>query len=443
MKEFRDEYDTSGISSENCIRRWRQYSPKNPVQICLSDGEGIYVKDLEGNFYMDFATQSTNVGVKNPHIIDAVKTQLDRTGVSMIRGPSIPKVELMEMIMQIVPECLSNGKFEFCNTGSDASEFTMQLVRSYTGNQLLISYLGGHYGLSIGTLSLIADRSENRRFCLPLIPGVIHIPYPYCYRCSFGGEYPSCSLRCLQYLEYLFDTVAHPSEIAAIFVEPMQQVGGVISPPIDYYSELRKICDENSILFVDDEVATGFGRTGKMFGIEHWNVDPDVMFLGKAIANGISMAGIVARKEIMKKEAAFPMVKGGSYAGNLISCVSAKATIEEIIEKKLVSNSAKVGEYMKKMFWELFDKHEIIGDVRGKGLLIGIEFVENRETKKPAPEKTRLIVNEAMKRGLLLARIGTYNQVIRLTPPLILSKEESEKAVNIIHDSIKTIGKKS
>jgi 4-aminobutyrate aminotransferase-like enzyme len=178
-----------------------------------------------------------------------------------------------------------------------------------------------------------------------------------------------------------------------------------------------------------------------MFGIEHWNVEPDVMFLGKGIANGISMAGIVARKEIMEKEAIFPMVKGGSYAGNLISCVSAIATIEEIIENKLVKNSAKVGEYMKKRLWELYDAHEIIGDVRGKGLLIGLEFVENRETQKPAPEKTRLIVNEARKRGLLIAQIGTYNQVIRLTPPLILNEENGEKAVDIIHDSITTIEK--
>jgi 4-aminobutyrate aminotransferase len=251
--------------SKKWFKRWKSFSPKAPRIPTFLDGKDIYLKDVDGNLYMDFATQSTNVGIKNPRIVDAVKAQLDRTGVSIIRGPYIPKVELMEKILKIIPNCLREGKFEFCNTGSDASEFTMQLVRSFTGKQILIAYLGGHYGLSIGTLSLIADRSENRRFCLPLIPGIIHIPYPYCYRCSFGKEYPGCDLQCLHYLEYLFDTVAHPDEVAAIFVEPMQQVGGVIAPPKDYFPKLRKICVTNEILFVDDEVATGFGRTGKMF----------------------------------------------------------------------------------------------------------------------------------------------------------------------------------
>jgi 4-aminobutyrate aminotransferase len=182
--------------------------------------------------------------------------------------------------MEIVPPGLTDGRFEFCDTGSDAAEFSMELSRAYTGRQTLIAYLGGHYGYSIGTLSMIADRAENRRFTHPLIPGVIHVPYPYCFRCPFAQTYASCSLACIDYIQYLFDTLAHPNDVAAIFIEPIQQVAGVIPPPMEYTRRLSKLCKENGILFVDDEVATGFGRTGKMFAIEHWSVELDIMFLG-------------------------------------------------------------------------------------------------------------------------------------------------------------------
>jgi 4-aminobutyrate aminotransferase-like enzyme len=426
-----------GPKSREWLERWKRCSPQKPSLMVLTEGEGVHVKDVDGNVYIDLADQNVSVGHRNQRIIKAVQSQLEKSCVSTLRGSTPQKIELIEKIKEIVPNSLSNGKFEFCNTGSDASEFAMELTRSYTGKVILIAFLGGHYGHSIGTLSLTADRSENRRFCLPLIPCVEHIPYPYCYKCSFGQEYPGCNHRCLDYLKYIFDTVAHPDEIAGMFIEPIQQVAGVVIPPEDYLPKLRKICDDYKILLVDDEVATGFGRTGKMFGIEHSKVDPDLMLFGKRIANGISMAGIIARKEIMEKEAEFPMVKGGSFAGNPISCVSALATINEVQNRGLVENSARVGDHLIKRLREIQEQHEYIGDVRGKGLLLGIEFVKDLKSKEPSPELTEKVVLECFKRGLLVGRIGTYNQVIRLTPPLIISEEESDEAMEIFEESVK------
>jgi 4-aminobutyrate aminotransferase-like enzyme len=343
----------------------------------------------------------------------------------------------MEKIREIAPGGLSEGRFEFCNTGSDASEFAMELARAYTSKPILISYLGGHYGYSIGTLSLLADRSENRRFCQPLIPCVEHIPYPNCYRCSFGQEHPECGYRCLEYLSYVFDTLAPPDEVAGIFVEPLQQVAGVVIPPEGYLQRLRKMCDEHGILFVDDEVAAGFGRTGRMFGIEHSGVEPDVMFLGKGFANGISMAGVLASKEIMEKEEQLQVVRGGSFAGNPISCVSALATIRQIQEEKLVENASRVGEHIIRRLSEMQERYELIGDVRGSGLLLGLEFVEDPRSRKPAPSAAERVLLECFRRGLMVGRVGTYNQVIRLSPPLVISEEESDVAMGIMEESVK------
>lgn len=424
-----------GPEAKKCMERWKVCSTKSPGNTIFSRGEGIYVWDLDGNVYLDFASQTTNVGHKNSTILSAVRKQLEKSGVSRIHGATLPQIELMEKIKEIVTSGLSKGKFYFCNTGSEATEYAMELARAYTNKSILIAYLGGHYGWTIGALSLTADRSEYRRFCLPLIPNIVHVPYPYCYRCPFSQKYPDCNLICLEHIQYILDTVAHPDEVAAIFIEPVQQVGGVVPPPKEYFPRLKKLCEENEILMVDDEVATGFGRTGKMFGIEHWNVDPDMMYMGKAFANGIQMAGIIAREGIMEKEPYFPLAR----QRGLISCVSALATIEEIQKNNLVKNSAEVGEHMIKRLKEISEEHKLIGDVRGKGLLIGIELVKDRESKKPAMEDSKRVVLEAFKRGLLIGCIGTYKQVIRLTPPLILSIEESDKAIDILDESIKEI----
>jgi 4-aminobutyrate aminotransferase len=427
-----------GPRSKRLIKRWKKCSPKKTAYPAFSEAKGIYVKDVDGNRYMNFTDLTNNVGHNNPRVKKAVKSQLIKGGISKIRGPNKLRIELMEKMREIVGQELFDGKFEFCTTGSDATEFALKIARAYTGKSIIISYLGAHHGFSMGALSLTADRSENRRFCLPLVPNIVHIPYPYCYRCPFNQEKNKCNLYCLDYLKYIFDTLVHPDETAAIFIEPIQQVAGIITPPKNYFSKLKKICTRNNILIVDDEVATGFGRTGKMFGVENWDLIPDIMFFGKAFANGISMAGILARREIMEKESEFPLVHG-TFTGNLISCAAAIATIEEIQKKDLVKKSYEMGKIMIKRFMEMKKNYDIIGDVRGKGLLIGIELVTNQKDKKPATKEATKIVKKALKKGLLVTNVGTYKQVLRLTPPLIITNEESNRALDILDETIKEV----
>ena len=425
-----------GPRSQDYIRRWERVNPKQQDKPTFIEGDGIYLMDVDGNRYMNFSYLSVCLGHRNPKVVKAVRDQLEKTGVGRVRGPSMPRVEVMESVMRIVPPGLADGRFQFCNTGSDAAEFSMELARCYTGKQGIISFLGGHYGYSIGALSLIADRSENRRYTQPFIPGVVHVPYPYCYRCAFSQSYPSCGLACIDHIQYVFDTLAHPDEVAAIFFEPIQQVAGVIPPPSDYTTKLLRLCRENNILLVDDEVACGFGRTGKMFGITHSGVDPDIMFLGKAFANGITMAGIVARKEIMDHESNYPVIRGGTFIGNPLICAAANATINEIVDKGLVKNSEKVGQHLKDRIIELMEDHAFIGDVRGRGLMIGVELVRDRH-KTPATKEANIVVEEALKRGLMIGAVGTYGQTLRITPPLIVSLEEADIAVAILSDSFR------
>ena len=305
------------------------------------------------------------------------------------------------------------------------------MVKVYSNKRAILACLGSCHGNLTGSIALAFDTSNWRKGIPQTMSDVVSVPFAYCYRCHFKGDYPSCGMSCIDYIKYLFDTVTHPEDISSFFIEPIQQHGGIIVPPKEYIKEIKKICDEHEILLVDDEVATGFGRTGKMFGIEHYNVEPDIMFLGKPIANGLDLGAVIGKNEIMEY---YPGSKG-----NPVSCAAAIANIDEILNNNLIENSEKMGNYLIKRLTELKEKYEIIGDIRGKGLLIGIELVEDLKTKKPATAKTQQIINEAFKRGLLVGCVGTYKQVIRLTPPLIITKEQADDALNILDQSIKKI----
>ncbi|MDH5770669.1 MAG: aminotransferase class III-fold pyridoxal phosphate-dependent enzyme, partial [Candidatus Bathyarchaeota archaeon] len=251
-----------GPNAKSWIERWELCGSKPPrYQTAFSSGKGVYLEDIDGNRYLDLTATTCNIGHTQPKISDAVIHQLKKSGVEGFRyGVHGLRVLLAEKIKRIVPAGLAMGKVAFCTTGSDATEFAMKLARAYTRRQILFSYMGSHHGYSMGALSLTADYSINKRYCLPLVPSILHIPYPYCYRCYFGQVYPECSLQCLDFIRYVLNTAAHPDEVAAIFLEPIQQIGGVVIPPKEYFVELRKICDKYQILLVDDEVATGFGR---------------------------------------------------------------------------------------------------------------------------------------------------------------------------------------
>lgn len=382
--------------------------------IVVSKADGIYVKDLDGNVYIDFSRLRINTGHTNPMLIAAIKQQIDMGG---FEATVPPKVTFEEKLKKVAPGKLSDGLVGTCRGGTHAAANALKTVISYTKRYIILA-APSSYVPRPGTHT-------------PLIgTNVVYLPLPHCYRCPFKQEYPECGLLCVDYLEYVLDKVAHPKDVAAFFVESIYQYHGVVAPPNEYFSKIREICDEYKILLVDDEVATGFGRTGKMFGIEHFGIEADVMFLGKPIANGLTLGAVIGLPEVMD------FYRHGKR--DPVACAAATANIEFIMEEKLSKNATKVGGYLMKRLKEMQDEHEIIGDVRGKGLLIGVELVKNSR-KKPAIEEAKKVQIKALENGLFFGLCPKSKQTFRLSPPLIITKEQVDESLSILEKTFKEL----
>lgn len=339
--------------------------------------------------------------------------------------------DLAELLVKITP-----GKFPkkvfLANTGAESVEAALKLSRYYTKRPRFIAYIGAFHGRTFGALALTSSKAVQRRYFAPLLPEVTHIPYPYCYRCVFNLDFPKCNFACLSYLEdVIFKKVAPPEEIAAVIVEPIQGEGGYVVPPDGYFQRLRKLCDRYDILLVVDEVQSGMGRTGKMFAIEHWKTVPDMICIGKGVASGLPLSAMVSRAE-------FHVWPSGAHAntfgGNPVSCVAAIKTIE-LLQRELINNAAQTGAYMLNQLQKLKDKYEFIGDVRGKGLMIGVEIVKDKQSKLKDTALRDKIVERCFKRGLLILGCGDNN--IRFIPPLIVTKNQIDIALEIFERALK------
>ena len=288
----------------------------------------------------------------------------------------------------------------------------------------------------MGALSLTASKVIHERGFSPLVPGITHIPYAYCYRCPFHLEYPECGVACVEWIrEDLFKRSIPPEEVAAIFVEPIQGEGGYIVPPPEFHQKLYELAKEFGILFVADEVQTGMGRTGRMMAMEHWGIVPDIIALAKGIASGMPLGATVSQTEVMDW---VPGSHASTFGGNPISCQAALTTIE-LLEEELVENAARVGEYILGRLKEFQKEFEMIGDVRGKGLMIGIELIKDRETKKKAIEERNAVIQRCFEKGLLI--LGCGENTIRLIPPLIITQREADTALTILEEVLKKIEK--
>jgi len=392
-------------------------------------GEGSYVFDVDGKRYIDFTAQRFSLGYCHPRVAEAIKHAVARGGDVDVTA----MIACAEKLKEIAPPNLSNGLVHFTRGGTLATEHAILALKRYSGRTAFLACQGSYHGSAFASLSLTMDRSEMRRGLYPFMSDVVHVPYAYCYRCPHGQEYPSCDLRCIEYIRYVLDTVIHPDDTAGFFVEPVQTHSGIVVPPDGYLQGVRRICDERNIPLVDDEIVTGLGRTGKMFGIENWNVRPDIILLGKPLGSPLTLGAVIGKRAIMEAH------KDGS-GGAPIPCAAALAMIEAISEERLMENALKTGEYILKRLKELQEKHEIIGDIRGKGLLIGLEFVQDLESKKPATKEARNIVAKAYENGLLILLGGTYSQSVRLSPPLNLTREQAEEAVGILEKTLKDLG---
>jgi len=399
---------------------------------------GVWVEDVDGNRFLDFNSGIAvcNTGHCHPRVVEAIRRQAEQ--LIHMSGSDFyydAQSTLAAKLSEIAPGPKEKRVF-FGNSGAEAIEAALKLARYHTKRPLIIAFLGAFHGRTMGALSLTASKAIFEKGFSPLVPGVTHVPYPYCYRCPYHHQkYPGCSVACIDWIrEDLFKRSIPPEEVAAIFVEPIQGEGGYVVPPPEFHQKLSSMAKEFGILFVADEVQSGMGRTGKMMAIEHWGVTPDIIALAKGIASGMPLGAMVSQREVMD------WVRGShasTFGGNPVSCMAALTTIE-LLQDGLIENAARMGEYLLGKLRSLQKRFHWIGDVRGKGLMIGVEIVKDPVTKEKAIEERNKIIQACFEKGLLI--LGCGENVIRFSPPLIIGQKEADLALTILEDVLQEMG---
>ena len=404
--------------------------------LVVKKGEGTWVYDVDDNRFLDFTAGIAvcATGHCHPEVVRAIQEQAERlihmAGTDFYYEPQIALAEKLSTITSGE----GSKRVYFGNSGAEAVEAAFKLARWHTKRELNIAFFGAFHGRTMGALSLTASKTIQKKHYYPLVPGITHIPYPYCYRCPYNLCYPQCSLACVDWLEEnLFKTTMPPEEVAAIFVEPIQGEGGYIVPPPEFHKALKDIAEKYGILYVADEVQSGMGRTGKMFALEHYGVAPDIMALAKGIASGLPLGAMVARSEIMDWEAGS---HASTFGGNPIACEAALTTIR-LLEENLMANAAARGKRLMKGLLALQKTHECMGDVRGKGLMVGVELVKDRETKERAEEWRDELIKGAFEKGLLL--LGCGQNSIRFCPALTVTDEEVDVCLTLFEEAIRKV----
>jgi 4-aminobutyrate aminotransferase len=394
---------------------------------------GAMVEDVDGNRYLDFAAGIAVVatGHCHPDVVAAVRGQAGRL-LHMCATDFYYEsvVALAEGLARRAP---GPGPWRvfFANSGAEVVEAAVKLARLKTGRQKLVSFYGGFHGRTYGALSLTASKPVQRRGYAPLLPEVVHTHYAYCYRCPVNREPQTCSVECLDLLtRTMFGTTLDPEEVAAVIVEPVQGEGGYVVPHPGFLPRLREITRRHGILLIADEVQCGMGRTGRMFASEHFGLEPDIVTLAKGIASGMPLGALLARDEVMQWRSGG---HGSTFGGNPVSVAAARATFD-LLEGGLVDNAARVGERLIGLLRSRLTRHEVVGDVRGLGLMIGVEIVRDRRGREPAPDLRERVLEEAFRRGLLL--LGCGQSTIRLAPPLIVDETDVETAAGILDEAI-------
>jgi 4-aminobutyrate aminotransferase len=406
--------------------------------LVIERGSGAVVEDVDGNLFLDCAAgiAVNSTGHSHPDVVKAIASQAEKflhmSGTDFYYEP---QVRLAEELAAIAPIRGGVRSF-FGNSGTEAIEACLKLSRYATGRQNIIAFIGAFHGRSMGSLSLTASKAIQRRGFGPLLPGVYHAPYPDRYRCPLGSTPDTVADACVDYIEQQILThLVSPDEVAAIVVEPIQGEGGYIVAPEAFLQRLRELTTKHGMLLVADEVQSGMGRSGKMFAIEYTGVEPDAMAIAKGIASGLPLGVAVARAGLMAWP---PGAHASTFGGNPVSCASALATIG-LLRGSLVQNAADVGGHLMSGLQALAAKHPLIGDVRGRGLMIGVELVRDRHTKERAGEERDAVVSAAFTRGLLI--LGAGRNAVRFSPPLVLTREQAETAVRIFDAALEGVQK--
>jgi 4-aminobutyrate aminotransferase len=429
-----------GPQAQAIIEKDRQYTAPaygRVYPLVVKRGRGVVIEDVDGNLFLDFMAgiAVANTGHSHPRVVQAIEEQ--SVNFLHICGSDFyyePMAQLAEKLSQLAPGAGTKKVF-FTNSGTETVEAAFKLARFATKRQHVIAFHGAFHGRTMGALSLTASRSSHRAQFSPLVPDVHHVPYGFCHRCPYHLNYGSCEIACVSYLErVLFRYEVAPQEVAAIFVEPIQGEGGYIVPPREYLPMLQDLCRRHGILLVADEIQSGFGRTGKMFACEHWGIEPDILCTGKGIASGMPLGAMIARSEISTWT---PGTHGSTFGGNPVACAAALATLA-VIEDGLLHNATEVGVYLKDKLHALQTKHAIIGDVRGLGLMIGVEFVRADGSGTSDAALRDQAMNKCFEKGLLL--LGCGESTLRFCPPLIVTEDESAKAAEIFDAALSELG---
>ena len=428
------------INQEEKLRTLRNehvpQGPFNTTTAFIKEAVGAIMVGVDGREYIDFAggIGVNNVGHCHPKVVNAIKDQADKFIHTCFHVAMYsPYVDLAAKLNELAPGSFPKMTM-FANSGAEAVENAIKIVRYVKNRSGIICFENAFHGRTYMAMSLTSKIKPYKLGFGPFAPEVYRMPFAYCYRCPIGLAYPKCDTACADYLEEFFITHVAPEATAAVIAEPIQGEGGFITPPPEYFPKLKKICDKYDLALIIDEVQSGSGRTGKFFAIEHWGIEPDIITLAKSLAGGMPLSAITGRAEMMNK----PHVGGlgGTYSGNPVSCNAALAVLEILMEDGLLKRAEELGNTLMERCTSLHEKYEIIGEVRGKGPMIGLELVRDRETKEPAAEETKKIIQRCFEKNLILLSCGSFGNVIRILMPFVITDAQLEKGLAILEETL-------
>jgi 4-aminobutyrate aminotransferase len=401
--------------------------------LVVDHASGQVVVDIDGNRYLDFAAgiAVASTGHCHPEVVAAVQRQSER--LLHLCATDFYNESVVALAEGLARRAPGPGPWRvfFANSGAEVVEGAIKLARLRTGRPKIVAFYGGFHGRTYGALSLTASKPVQRRGYAPLLPEVQHAHYAYCYRCPVNRHPETCKVECLDLLtETMFSTTTDPAEVAAVIVEPVQGEGGYVVPHPEFLPRLREVTRRHGILLIADEVQCGMGRTGRMFASEHFSLEPDIVTLAKGIASGMPLGALLARDEVMQWDSG---AHGSTFGGNPVSVAAGLATLR-LLEEGLIANAEKVGRVLMAALRERLGSHAVVGDVRGLGLMAGVEIVRDRFRREPAPDLREKILEEAFRRGLLL--LGCGRSTIRLAPPLIVDEEDAAAAARILEEAV-------
>lgn len=423
LLEKREKYVAKGVSKS--------------VDISIEEAKGALLKDVDGNIFLDFtsAIGVQNVGHCDETIISAVREQLDKYIHPCFHVATYePYVKLCEKLCEITVGDYDK-KVMLANSGAEALENAIKVSKAYTKKTGILSANGSFHGRTLMTMSITSKYNPYKNGFGPYIPDSYKFDYPYAYRAPFGVSAKEYAFECLEKLRTMLKTTVDPNTIACLIVEPLQGEGGFIVPTKEYMQGLQQICNDNNIVFVVDEVQAGFARTGKFFAYENYGITPDIITMSKSIAAGLPLSAVLGKKEIM--DAACVGGIGGTYGGSPLSCVAALKVIEKIQNDDLCGKSINLGNYIMNRLKEMKLKYNVIGDVRGLGSMIGMEFVKNPETKEPYAEFSKKVIDSCFKKGVIFLGAGLLSNVIRFLPPLVMTQEQAKYGMDVLDEAIK------